>query len=97
MTPLPRQTDVRRLSLTDASKRAVSIAAHAVTTYDGNGWIPIVAETATPDPIDPRPVGKTPSRWVVQIQWSPADGRDAVLDGGPFAIVDLVTETVGWR
>jgi hypothetical protein len=96
MLPLD-QTDVRRLSLTQASKLAVSIAVRAVATFDGNGWIPNVAEAATPDPIDPRPIGKTPSRWVVRIEWSPADGRDAVLDGGPFAIVDLVTKSVDWR
>ncbi|ELP32026.1 hypothetical protein RBSWK_04024 [Rhodopirellula baltica SWK14] len=87
---------MRRLSLIDASKRVVAIVAEAVTRFDGNGWVPTVAETATPDPIDPCPEGKTPTRWVVQIEWSPADGRDAVLDGGPFAVVDLATETVNW-
>ncbi|PHQ32320.1 hypothetical protein CEE69_26630 [Rhodopirellula bahusiensis] len=58
--------------------------------------MPTVAEIGTPDPIDPRPAGKTPTRWIVQIEWSPADGRDAVLDGGPIAIVDLLTESVDW-
>jgi hypothetical protein len=95
--PLSEHTDLRRLSLTQASKLAVSIAVRAVAEFDGNGWIPSVAEDATQDPIDPRLIGKTPSRWIVQIEWSPADGRDAILDGGPFAIVDLVTKSVDWR
>lgn len=86
---------VRRLSRDDAADLATRLTRDWLATQDLRQWAPTVSR-ATPCTIDPKAVGKTPSRWIVVVDWSRDDDADAVFDGGSYVIADLVTGSVDW-
>lgn len=87
---------VRRLSRDDAAKLAIELTTEWVATLDTKGWTAAFSTRAEPCSVDPRPIGKTPSRWIVLVGWIRDDQTDNVFDGGSVAIADLATRTVEW-
>ena len=87
---------VRRPSRDDAAKLAISLTTDWVATLDTKGWTPAFSTHAEPCSIDPCPIGKTPSRWIVLVYWIRDGQTDNVLDGGNAAVVDLVSGNVKW-
>jgi hypothetical protein len=86
---------VRRLSRDDAAELAVSLTRDLLASTNLNGWIPIALDAA-PCRIDPRPVGKTPSRWIVGVDWVRDDSLDSVFDGASMVIADLAAGSAEW-
>lgn len=86
---------VRRLSRDDAAKLAVSLTRDLLASTDLKGWIPTLLD-ASPCSIDPRPVGKTPSRWIVGVDWARDDSPDSVFDGASMVIADLTSGSAEW-
>lgn len=90
-----RSTAVRKMSHDEASVAAAQLAqAFLATQVEDMDW-GIAAVAA--DTFDPRPVGKTPSRWRVGATWKGPDPDGAVIDGGDATIlVDLLHGTADW-
>jgi len=86
---------VRRLSPNAAADLAMQLTRDWLATLDCKAWTPIVSRAA-PCTVNPKPVGKTPSRWIVVIDWTRDVDDGSVFDGGSFAIADLVTSDVEW-
>ena len=89
------QNSVRKLSREAAAKLAISLTQRLLNSTDLKGWVATVSN-ASPCSIDPRPVGKTPSRWIVGIEWAQNDSPDSVFDGGSMVIADLTSNSAEW-
>ena len=94
MNPLDSNS-VRRLSRDAAADLAARLTRDWLATQDLKQWTPSVSRAA-PCSVDPKPIGKTPSRWIVVVDWARDDADDSVFDGGSIAIADLVTGDVEW-
>jgi hypothetical protein len=87
---------VRRMSRDDAMAEATRLAAVFLASQQDERWHYRIAHCA-PCTFDPKPIGKTPSRWFVGTACTPRDTPDAVIDGAdPTIIVDLLAGTASW-
>ncbi len=87
-----RRYTVRHMSREDAAKEAMRLA-EILLTDESNGLRVLTVESASPSMIDPRPVGKTPTQWIVSTRFASLDSPNAVIDGAdPLIVVDLLTE-----
>ena len=90
-----RRQYVRRLSRDDAANEALRIARDSIAESSPDKY-QLVETHATPCSIDPRPVGKTPSQWIVGTDFVLPNDSGVVIDGAPMIIVDLVAKTACW-
>jgi len=87
---------VRRMSRADASAEAIRLATELLSKDQDDRW-GFAIVNASPCSFDPRPVGKTPSRWFVGTIGTLQDSPDTVMDGAdPTIVVDLVAGTAEW-
>jgi hypothetical protein len=87
---------VRRMSRSDAEAAAIRLAGNLIASEHDDRWI-LTIVNASPCAFDPRPVGKTPSRWFVGTRGVLRDSPDTVVDGGdPMIAVDLVADSAEW-
>ena len=87
---------VRRMSRSEAEAAAIRIATNLVAAAANERWT-FEITGATPCLHDPRPMGKTPSRWLVHTKGSLRQEPDTVIDGAnPSVLVDLLAETAQW-
>lgn len=87
---------VRRMSRPEAIVEARRLAGEFLTTQQDDDWQYEIVN-CTPCNFDPKPIGKTPSRWIVGIAYTPRNRSESVVDGADtMVIVDLVTRTASW-
>jgi hypothetical protein len=81
------------MSRAEAANEALRLARDLLATMKNDRWALTIAD-ASPCMFDPRPVDKTPTKWILSTRCELLDSPGAVIDGGdPAIVVDLLTET----
>lgn len=86
---------VRRLTHDEAEAEALRLARELIADSPSEQYV-LTATHAAPCSIDPRPMGKRPSRWIVGTDIQSADSPNTVIDGAPMIVVDLAAGTASW-
>ena len=89
------RNSIRRLTHDEAALEALRLARELIAKSTSDKWV-LTASFARPNSIDPQPVGKRPSRWIVATDLQFTESPDAVVDGHPMILVDLIAGTAAW-